>query len=153
MGSHSNMDQIGPVIARAREVAIEYYRLTGKPLGITGEVGEYEAARLLGLKLALAREAGYDAVDADGRRLQIKARSIPASKRIVGQRLGRIDLDKPWDAVLLVLMDEFFRPTAIYEADRAAVMEALQKPGSKARNERGALAITKFKSIGKQVWP
>lgn len=153
MPSHPTVEEIAVVIAKAREAAVEYYRLTGKPLGITGEVGEVEAARLLGLTLAPPREAGYDATDAAGRRLQIKARSIPSNKKIGGQLLGSIDPAKPWDAVLLILMDEEFRTTAIHEADRAAVTAALKAPGSKARNERGALAITKFRSIGRQVWP
>jgi hypothetical protein len=148
-----DLNRIADLLKQARAIAIEYYRLTGKPLGITGEVGEYEAARLLGLELAVAREAGFDAVDQNGRHLQIKSRSIPRAKKLTGQRLGSIDLDKPWDAVILVLMDEEFLPVAIYEADRAAITEALQRPGSKARNERGALAISKFRSIGRQVWP
>ena len=42
-------DDIREVLAHAKQAAVDYYRLTGKPLGITGEVGEYEAARLLGL--------------------------------------------------------------------------------------------------------
>ncbi len=37
-------------------------------------------------------------------------------------------------------------------ADRPAIEAALTRPGSKARNERGSLAITKFISIGRQVW-
>lgn len=153
MTCHPDMERIAGLLEQARRIAIDYYRLTGKPLGITGEVGEYEAARLLGLDLAVAREAGYDATDRAGRRLQIKARSIPRTKKLTGQRLGAIDLAKPWDAVLLVLMDELFEPVAIFEADRAAIEAALLQPGSKARNERGALAITKFRSIGRQVWP
>lgn len=148
-----DLNQVAGLLKQARTIAIEYYRLTGKPLGITGEVGEYEAARLLGLELAIAREAGFDAIDQNGRRLQIKSRSIPRAKKLTGQRLGSIDLEKPWDAVILILMDEEFSPVAIYEADRADITEALQRPGSKARNERGALSVTKFRSIGRQVWP
>ncbi len=37
--------------------------------------------------------------------------------------------------MLLVLLDENFDATAIYEADREAVLAALAVPGSKARNE------------------
>ncbi len=147
-----DMSHVATLLEQARAIAVEYYRATGKPLGITGEVGEYEAARLLDLELAVAREAGFDALDREGRRLQIKSQSIPLSKKLVGQRMGSIDLGKPWDAVLLILMDEVFSPVAIYEADRAAITDALERPGSKARNERGALAITKFRSIGRQVW-
>lgn len=153
MTCRPDMECIAGLLEQARRIAIDYYRLTGKPLGITGEVGEYEAARLLGLDLAVAREAGYDATDRAGRRLQIKARSIPRTKKLTGQRLGAIDLTKPWDAVLLVVMDELFEPVTIFEADRAEIEAALLRPGSKARNERGALAITKFRSIGRQVWP
>lgn len=148
-----DMNAVAILLEQARDIAVRYYQLTGKPLGITGEVGEYEAARLLGLALADAREAGYDAIDKAGRRLQIKARCIPRAKKLVGQRLGSIDIDKPWDAVILIVMDEVFEPVAIYEADRLAIEQELVRPGSKARNKRGALAITKFRSIGRQVWP
>jgi hypothetical protein len=41
--------QIGDVLEQARRVGITYYKMRRKPLGITGEVSEYEAARLLGL--------------------------------------------------------------------------------------------------------
>jgi len=55
--------------------------------------------------------------------------------------------------VLLVLLDEHYNPTEIYEASRPRVTEALTAPGSKARNDRGQLSISKFKSIGRQIWP
>jgi len=145
--------ELSEVLERAKAVAADYYRLTGKPLGITGEVGEYLAAKHLGLDLADARTAGYDAVDRAGRKVQIKARSIQADKKIIGQRLGSIRLEHPWDTVLLVLMDEYFEPRAMYEADRPVVEEAIRRPGSKSRNERGALAVAQFIRIGKQVWP
>jgi hypothetical protein len=140
------------VLGEAKKLAQEYRALTGKPLGITGEVAEYEAARLLGVTLTPARQAGYDAVrESDGRTFQIKGRCIlPGCKP--GQRLGSIDVAKPFDAVLLVLLDENFDAFEIHEADRAAVIAALSAPGSKARNERGALAVSKFKSIGQEVW-
>jgi len=145
--------RIAELLEQASRIAVEYYQLTGKPLGITGEIGEYHAARLLGLDLAVAREAGYDATDSMGRRVQIKARSIPRAKKLTGQKLGSIDLKKPWDTVLLVLMDEQFEPFEICEAQRTAIEAALLQPGSKARNERGALAVTKFQSLGRKVWP
>lgn len=54
---------------------------------------------------------------------------------------------------MLILFDERFEPQAIYEARRVPLEAALTKPGSKARNERGALAITKFIALGRKVWP
>jgi hypothetical protein len=140
------------ILSEAKKLAQEYRALTGKPLGVTGEVAEYEAATLLGLELTSARHSGYDAIRRkDGRRFQIKGRCLlPGCKP--GQRLGSIDIDKPFDAVLMVLLDEDLNATGIHEADREPVVAALTAPGSKARNERGALAVSKFKSIGREVW-
>src|SRR5687767_9192533 len=147
-------DQVMTLLAEAKRLAQAYRALTGKPLGITGEVAEFEAARILRVELTPARQAGYDAVErvnGTTRTLQIKGRCLsPGCKP--GQRLGKIDRRKPWDAVLLVLLDQNFDATAIYEADRATVLAALEAPGSKARNERGALAVSKFKSIGRLRW-
>jgi len=139
------------ILATVKVLAREYRQLTGRPLGATGEVAEYEAARLLDLKLRPARQAGYDAVDRDGRKIQIKGRCISAGSK-PGQRLGRIDVSKPFDAVLLVLLDETFDAISIHEAQRADVLAALAAPGSKSRNERGALSVGKFKAIGRTVW-
>lgn len=149
-----DMDEISQLINEARKIAVRYRELTGRPIGITGEVAEYEAVRLLNLELATVMQAGYDAIrrTEDGiQRLQIKGRCITTNNP--GQRIGRIDLDKEWDTVLLVLLDENLQPTALYEAPRSAVESALRAPGSRARNERGALSVSKFKSIGIQVWP
>jgi hypothetical protein len=147
--------QLLDLLSEAKRLAREYRHLTGRPLGITGEIAEYEAARLLGVELSPVRQSGYDATRStpEGKqRLQIKGRYIlPDAKR--GQRIGRIDRTKEWDAVLLVLLDENLDTTAIYEADRAPVIEALAATGSRARNERGALGVSKFKAIGRKVWP
>lgn len=144
--------QVLHILGEAKKLAQEYRTLTGKPLGITGEVAEYEAARLLGLELTAARNAGYDAIEPkDGRRFQIKSRCLlPGCKP--GQRLGSIDITKDFDAVLMVLLDANFDALAIYEADREAVVAALTAPGSRSRNERGALGVSKFKSIGRTRW-
>lgn len=66
--------------------------------------------------------------------------------------MGSIGIHKEFDAVLLVLLDGDFEATAIYETPREAVIAALTAPGSKSRNERGALGISKFKSIGTVRW-
>ncbi|MFJ3366948.1 hypothetical protein [Pseudomonas sp. NPDC086251] len=142
------------VLSEAKVLARRFYRLTGKPLGITVEVAEYEAATKLGLELHPARQAGYDATESkdDGvARIQIKGRCILNPLKITG-RLGSIDLRQPFDSVLLVLLDSEFNAFAMYEAGRAKVEAALTLPGSKSRNERGALAIRQFMSIATLRW-
>jgi hypothetical protein len=147
-------DAVMEVLHKAKRLAQRYRQLTGKPLGITGEVAEYEVARILGVKLTPARNTGFDATEKKNgslRRLQIKSRCLlPNCKP--GQRLGSIDIEKEFDAVLMVLLDENFDATAIYEAERKAVLKAINEPGSKSRNERRALGVNKFKAIGKLRW-
>jgi hypothetical protein len=60
---HDANHRIMEILQEAKQLAREYYGLTRKPLGITGEVAEYEAARILGIELAAARQAGYDAIE------------------------------------------------------------------------------------------
>lgn len=114
-------NEILEVLSAAKNLAQRYRTLTGKPLGVTGDVAEFEASRILRLELTQARTAGYDAIRRENGvevRLQIKGRCIlPNSK--AGQRMGKIDITKEFDGVLLVLMDEALDAMAIYEADRA----------------------------------
>lgn len=140
------------ILESAKDIAVRFKKLTGKPLGITGEIAEFSAARLLDLKLAEARQAGYDAIDSAGRKIQIKGRCLP-KKPGAGQRLGSIRLDHEWDSVLLVLLDDMFEVVEMWVAERPEVEEAILAPGSKVRNERGALSVRKFKQIGTKVWP
>ena len=142
------------LLGQAKVLARQYRMLTNKPLGITGEVAEFEAARLLGLELTDARQAGYDATEVrDGAtwRIQIKGRSIRSLRGATG-RLGAIDITKEFDSVMLVLLDFDLEALVIYEASRDAVVERLTRPGSKARNERFSLGIPQFKSIAEIRW-
>lgn len=142
------------LLRQAKLLAKRYHEVTGRPLGVTGEIAEYEAVMLLELDLAPARQSGYDAVrhtPSGPHRLQIKGRRLPNGR--TGGRMGRIDRENPdWDGVLLVLLDEGFDAAEIFEADRAAVVEALARPGSKSRTERGALGVSQFKAIARRVW-
>jgi hypothetical protein len=146
-----DLETVAGVAKAAAATAKRYRELTGRPLGITGEMGEILAAELLGLKLAPARQPGYDAISRDGRRVQIKSRCIPPDAKPV-QRIGQIRFDHDWDTVALILMNEDFEPLEIWEAQREHVRLELERPGSKARNLRGALGVNKFKQIAELLW-
>ncbi len=146
------------LLRQAKELAVHYYQLTGKPLGVTGEVAELEAAQKLGLRLAPARTPFYDAYrqDADRREtFQVKGRAVTADDRYRG-RVPKINCGDGFDAVLLVLLDKAsFEAIEIWRAERTAVIARLTAPGSKARNERHSMGIAQFKSIpgAQRVWP
>lgn len=146
--------RIMDLLRQAKLLAQEYRQLTGKPLGVTGEVAEFEAARILKLQLTVARQPGFDAlqtVNGKSRRLQIKGRCIlQDSKR--SQMVPSIKIGSSFDAVLLVLLDHNYDAYEIWEASRRSVITALKEPGSRARNERNAMSVSKFRAIGKRRW-
>lgn len=149
-----DISRLGEIISQAKKLAWEYKTLTGKPLGITGEVAEYEAARLLNLQLCDARQSGHDAIQkrpTGDKKIQIKGRCVRSKKS--GQRVPSIKLKHDWDSVMLVLLDDNFEPVKILEAERPDVEHVLTKPGSKSRTERGSMSISQFKAIAQLVWP
>jgi hypothetical protein len=140
------------LISQARQLAAEYRRAMGKPLpGISNEIAEHDAIRLLNLAPKTEEIGGYDAIDParDNKRIQIKSRTIFDESKS-GQRIGQIKVDQPWDSVLLVLMDEDYEPYEMYEADREELLEYLDSSSSRAK--RGAMSIARFKIIGQLVW-
>jgi hypothetical protein len=147
--------RIKAIVAEVKPLAAEYYRLTGKPLGVTGEIAEYLAAQLLNLELAPARTDGYDAIRHDPLgpvRIQIKGRAF-GDEASRSQRMGKIKANAACDIVMLVLMDNTsLDPREIWEAPFSAVATRLSIPGSKSR-ERGALSTSEFKRMAKRVWP
>ncbi|MGJ5152934.1 DUF6998 domain-containing protein [Bradyrhizobium sp. HKCCYLR1023] len=159
--SPSNADAaacVRAILAAVRPLAAEYYALTGKPLGVTGEIAEFAAAECLGLELTVARTAGYDAVRQSPNgpvRIQVEGRACTGNANR-GQRIGRIKLDSACDVVLVVLLDAaILEPIEMWEAPFSSVSRRLAEPGSRARNERGALSISDFERLSgaRQVWP
>jgi hypothetical protein len=150
-GESNDATRVREILASAKLLAVEYYRLTGKPLGVTGEVAEYVAAETLGLTLVPPRTPGYDALQG-AKRIQIKGRAHGKNTNS-GQKIGRIKTDVPCDAVLLVILNNAtLEPKEMWEATFDAVILALSRPGSKARG-RGVLSIPEFTRIARQVWP
>ncbi len=146
---------VDKLISEARRLATEFRRTTGKPLpGVSGEIAEHDAARLLDLELCKERAGGYDAVgrgNRAGKRIQIKARVIFGEDK-AGQRVGQLKLEQDWDSVMLVVMDENYEPVEIFEAERDAVMDAMDEAGASARKKRGAMTVARFKIIARLVW-
>jgi hypothetical protein len=140
------------LIAQARQLAAEYRRTMGKPLpGISNEIAEHDAVRLLDLEPATGAAESWDATDPEtGWRLQIKSRTIFDESKS-GQRIGQLKMNQEWDAVILVLMDEDYEPYEIYQALREDLAEFVDASGG-SRAKRGAMSVARFKIIGELVW-
>lgn len=146
---------VDKLISEARRLAAEFRRTTGKPLpGVSGEIAEHDAARLLDLELCKEKPGGYDAVgrgSRDGKRVQIKGRVIFDEDKS-GQRIGQLKLEQDWDSVMLVIMDENYEACEIYEAERDDIFAALDETAGSARKKRGAMTVARFKIISRPVW-
>jgi len=146
---------VDKLISEARRIAADYRKLTGKTLGgVSGEIAENDAARLLELELITDHSAGYNAIgkgNRDGKKIQIKGRAIFEESKS-GQRIGQLKLTQEWDSVVLVLMDESFEPVEIYEAEREDIMESMDETSESKRNKRGAMSVARFKHLSKLVW-
>lgn len=146
---------VDKLITEARRLAAEFRRTTGKPLpGVSGEIAEHDAARLLDLELCKERPGGYDAVgrgSREGDRVQIKGRVIFGEEKS-GQRIGQLKLDKDWDSVVLVILDENYEALEIFEASREQVEDALEAGTSSQRKKRGAMTVARFKMISRRAW-
>ncbi|MBV8594158.1 MAG: hypothetical protein JOZ27_07660, partial [Caulobacteraceae bacterium] len=125
--------EVVALLAQAKVLAVRYYELTGKPLGVAGEVAEFEAARLLGIRLSAARTPLLDGerlVNGAVQRLQIKGRAVSRTNLYRG-RVGGIKIGEGYDIVLLVLLDRTsFNAIEIWEATREDVIDRIQAPGS-----------------------
>ncbi|MDX2225273.1 MAG: helix-turn-helix transcriptional regulator [Rhodospirillaceae bacterium] len=137
---------IRQILEEVRKLARAYYRQTGKPLGVTGELGEYLAAKHLRLTLERARTAGFDAKDMRGRRVSIKARVLPNPRKVGGQRIGALKFNQDWDDVILVIMDRSLEPHAMYRAGRNRLESAFES------DPRHDPKVAEFVRIGRRVW-
>jgi hypothetical protein len=140
------------LISQARVLAAEYRRTMGKPLpGISSEIAEHDAVRLLGLEARASEQGGWDAIDpSNGERIQIKSRTIFDESK-GGERIGQLKMNQDWDAVVLVLMDDNYEPYEIYRAHRDELAEYANQ-SSASRSKRGAMSVARFKIIAELVW-
>jgi len=68
---------------------------------ITGEAGEYVAAKFYNSELCSNNQKGYDLIDSDGRRIQVKTRKLGSSFNLDG-----VFNDFEFDVMAVVLYKE-----------------------------------------------
>src|SRR5207253_1976749 len=112
-------------LSHLTELARAHKRIFGRTIALTEELGELHACNRLHLDRATAGMTGYDAVDSEGQRVQIKSRSPRVLDHV--NPVGRVGRFHSWDFdyAVLVLMDSEYRLDAIWRAERPD-LEALQ---------------------------
>jgi len=146
MGINNNLIKI---INSAIDVALQYETATNgkRKLGITGEVGEVLVCHRLGLKLVLdSRSEGFDAVDKDGLRVQVKSRRSESEG--LPRDAGRTGIfsKHEFDYALLALLDNKYKPCEIWRADYDKLKPVIDK--QKRRNP----SLSSFKNVGEKIF-
>ena len=106
----THFDSFGSDVTRwmhaLRDADTAYRDAFGRPLPLTQELGELYACAVLGLARASHGQAGYDAMDEDGRRVQIKSRAPQTRGANVPRPVGRVGRFHNWefDYAVLVLL-------------------------------------------------
>lgn len=130
------------VVDSAIKVALGYERLTGRKLGITGEIAEVLACDKLELRfLEDPIAAGYDAVDERGKKYQIKSKRVLRNEG----RMGRFSQHR-FHYAILVLFDKDYNVTGIWKASYAKIKPVIE------RHQRRNPSIREFRNAGKLVW-
>ncbi len=137
-------------VDKAISAALDYEQATegSRRLGITGEVGEVLICNELGLNMALdPRSVGFDAIDKDGMRVQIKTRRSESgdTPRESG-RLGTFSKHE-YDYALLGILDSRYRLAGIWRADYEVLEPIISK--QKRRNP----TLSSFKRVAHKLFP
>lgn len=129
------------------EAALKYEELTSgkRRLGITGEVGEVLACYHLGLRLILDPIAeGYDAIDKDNKRVQIKTRRDMDETTKSKGRISRFSTHE-FDYALLVFLDHDYQLKEIWRSDYNKLKPLFEK--EKRRNP----SLSAFKRVSEKI--
>ncbi len=142
-------DDVIRKINDAIRIALAYEKQThGKrKLGITGEVGEILVCYYLGLRLVLdSRSQGFDAIDKDGRKVQIKTRrsEYEGLPKAAG-RTGRFS-KHPFDYALLGLLDHNYQLCEVWRAEYDKLKPIIEKTKRRDPN------LSSFKRVGGKIF-
>ena len=137
------------VIDSTIDIARQFERMMkGKQrLDITGKIGEIKACFEFNLGLTNnSQSAGYDAVDSEGKKVQIKTRRIRSGlKSIESKRLSKFSTHK-FDYCLLVLLNENYNIDEVWKAYPSDLEQIIH------RHEKRNPTIREFKDTGKNIF-
>jgi hypothetical protein len=89
---------------------------------LVGDLGEYYACKYMKLgQVANSVQSGYDAIDNENLRVQIKARRMPESQN----KISFSSLE--FDYCIFVEIDEYFKPIIFRKASKDKIIENLER--------------------------
>ncbi len=143
------------VLNKTIKSSLQFEKLTGKQLNITGIVGEVLVAEKYNLELVVNDiNSGFDAIDKnDGnkKRVQIKTRRMNSKKSKLLSKMSTSNEAK-YDYTLLILLDKDYKPTEIYRAEKEQISSHFDRINAKRKVKRNTMSISQFKNFGKLIF-
>jgi len=142
-------------INEAIRVSLEFEALTGKQLNITSIVGEIFASK--NFKLVVNDiNAGFDALDHENKRVQIKTRRYK-DKKSKGLMCGAL-LDKdfivPFDYALLVILNQDYSLKEIHQIADSVIQKHFNRINAKresgGKKKRKNMSVAQYMSLAKK---
>lgn len=145
-------DEIIEKLNSAIETSLGFEQLTKKQLNITSIVGEVLACKAHNLKLMVDDiNEGFDALDKDGKRVQIKTRRYKGVKSALTGPLLDKNYNIPFDYAVLVLLDEKYKLIDTYTLNSDSIKQHFERiNGNRVTNEkqkRKTMTISQFMKL------
>lgn len=132
---------IRKIVNKIIKNALEYERVTGRKLGITGEIGEILVCDKFKLNLLVdPLMAGYDAMDKERNKYQIKSKRIIKNSGCVGSFAKY-----KFDYLIMILLDKNYKVIGMWKTDFKSIYPVIKK--YKRRNP----SVREIKNIS-DVW-
>ena len=135
-------DKLLRAVKQSIKTALDYEKITGRKLGITGEMGEVLVCHKLGLNLLADDIAtGFDATDDKNKTYQIKTRRARNGRG----RLGSFSEHK-YDYAILVELDYKYSIIEIWKVNYKTINPIVEA------NRRRNPSLNQFKSVAKRIY-
>ena len=137
--------------------SLKFEELTSKQLNITGIVGEVLAAEKCKLELVVDDiNTGFDAIDENKKRVQIKTRRESLRKSDLLSKMLDRELKVNYDYALLVIVDNKYNLKEISRIEKEEVLKHFKNINSKRKKDnkkpRNTMSISQFKKYGKLIY-
>ena len=132
----SNVSAVREIFRACRTLSAS----TGRPFSpdghLVGSLGEVLAAELLDLTLMAPSNDGYDAIDAEGRKVEIKA----TTRRTVGLSASGTRAER----LVVLALDRDGNPTVEYDGECDAAWAAAGKPQKNGQRSIGLARLSRL---------
>lgn len=148
-------EEIMGKLNNAIKASLEFEKVTGKQLNMTGIVGEVLACKRHNLELVVDDiNEGFDAWDKDGKRVQIKTRRFKGVDSAMTGTLLSKQYEPTFDYAVLILLNEQYEFLEDHILSSHVIKEHFDRINAKRVNEgkakRKNMSIAQFRALTKK---